>query len=375
MVFIAGAPHGHNFEFRIFKTEQGKYLASTLGEPLIKGLTEVAEKRPANPIAYLAKYLGKLDSSNVNDEDNTPRAKLPESATSHNALKRLRPSPTTSDHFNDDVVENDEENGEDVNSPEDTPKAEDRDEHGQSMLHFACARSHGKSGLLTLIEESKIDITYRDELYRTARDVSLQASQPANAIEIDQYVLGLAATGEVALFDHLQLNGYDHILDVVDEENNDLIEYTKLRDHEELTEFLSNLRSFEEKREELHHYIRVGDFDKVKSIVENSNGVRIIKAKNYYGRTALHIAVLKENEEIVEYFTHKCKEALKIGDNLERTPLHYAMGSNNVESISRILIRKGAKRTTKDLKGRQPSYYFMNKSDILRLQEEEDEQR
>lgn len=60
---------------------------------------------------------------------------------------------------------------------------------------------------------------------------------------------------------------------------------------------------------------------------------------------------------------------------LERTALHYAMATNIIESISRILIQNGSKRTHKDLKGRQPSYYFMNKADILRLQEEEDENR
>lgn len=53
---------------------------------------------------------------------------------------------------------------------------------------------------------------------------------------------------------------------------------------------------------------------------------------------------------------------------MERTPLHYAMGLSSVESLSRILIKNGAKRVLKDLKGRQPSYYFMNKADILRLQ-------
>lgn len=58
---------------------------------------------------------------------------------------------------------------------------------------------------------------------------------------------------------------------------------------------------------------------------------------------------------------------------MERTPIHYAMGISNVEAISRILIKNGAKRVMKDLKGRQPSYYFMNKADILRLQEEERE--
>lgn len=51
------------------------------------------------------------------------------------------------------------------------------------------------------------------------------------------------------------------------------------------------------------------------------------------------------------------------------------MGTSLVEAVSRILIQNGAKRTNKDLKGRQPSYYFMNKADILRLQEEEDESR
>lgn len=58
---------------------------------------------------------------------------------------------------------------------------------------------------------------------------------------------------------------------------------------------------------------------------------------------------------------------------LERTALHYAMGVRSVESKSRILIKNGAKRDVKDLKGRQPNFYYVNKYDILRLQEEEEE--
>lgn len=77
-----------------------------------------------------------------------------------------------------------------------TPGSDERDEHGQSMLHFAAARQHGKNALLTLIEEARVSVTYRDEIYRTARDVSLQASQPDNCKEIDRYVLSLAARGE-----------------------------------------------------------------------------------------------------------------------------------------------------------------------------------
>ena len=70
-----------------------------------------------------------------------------------------------------------------------------KDEHGQSLLHFACARSHGRNALIQLIEESGVNITYRDELYRTARDVSLQASQPNNTKELDRYIFSFAAKG------------------------------------------------------------------------------------------------------------------------------------------------------------------------------------
>lgn len=48
------------------------------------------------------------------------------------------------------------------------------------------------------------------------------------------------------------------------------------------------------------------------------------------------------------------------------------MGVSSVEVLSRILIKNGSKRVIKDLKGRQATYYFMNKADILRLQEEEE---
>lgn len=37
-----------------------------LGDPLIKGLTEVASKRPADPIAYLATYLYNFANNNGN---------------------------------------------------------------------------------------------------------------------------------------------------------------------------------------------------------------------------------------------------------------------------------------------------------------------
>jgi hypothetical protein len=47
-----------------------------------------------------------------------------------------------------------------------------------------------------MLEEVDINIGYRDELYRTARDVAIQASIPENIQDIDKWVLYMAARGK-----------------------------------------------------------------------------------------------------------------------------------------------------------------------------------
>ncbi|XP_053667280.1 uncharacterized protein LOC128716386 [Anopheles marshallii] len=270
-------------EIPLFRTEEGRYLATSLGDPLIKGLTEVANKRPPDPITYLANYLFNFANQKTKtgrkESENDSNNNFIEGAVKQLAEKEL------------------ESSGKQPNQPEPVqgpvttqpmePNVRDESQPSPEEPDIIPAPSDERvlNALIQLIEESGINVTYRDELYRTARDVALQATQPDNAKEIDRYIIGLVAKG----------------------------------------------------------------------------------------RCALHIAILMENEDMVDYLATNFKGALKIGDNLERTPLHYAMGVSNVEALSRILIKNGAKRVLKDLKGRQPSYYFMNKADILRLQEEEKE--
>lgn len=63
------------------------------------------------------------------------------------------------------------------------------------MLHFAAARSHGRNALFQLLMETEINVGYRDELYRTARDISIQANIAENTLEIDRYVIDIATKG------------------------------------------------------------------------------------------------------------------------------------------------------------------------------------
>lgn len=165
------------------------------------------------------------------DANNTASTQLVKSNPSTNQIAKA----STMDHFDDDASD----------GRQSTVLNDDRDEHGQSILHFACARSHGKNALLQLIEESDSSITYRDELYRTARDVSLQANQPENAKEIDRYVMGLAARGDVDGIMTLVMEGYDHVLDVVDSDGTTIANVAKGRGHTKIVDLLVEIRDFE----------------------------------------------------------------------------------------------------------------------------------
>ncbi|KAL6261560.1 hypothetical protein P5V15_006647 [Pogonomyrmex californicus] len=346
----------------IFRTEEGHYLASSLGDPLIKGLTEVANARPKDPITYLATYLYNFASKNKANEQESDVLIIPdrEEENLDNAENNT---------FDDDAGY---PRSPDSDIPESTFSNPNRDEHGQSMIHFAAVRSYSKDGLYHLLLETQVNVGFRDELYRTARDVAEQANIRENVKEIDRFVVYLAARGETEKLVELLLEGYDHILDAEDDGMN-IIDVAAQREHEATVQFLQSIPNYVNQREEVHAAIRVGDKERVKELLNKNNGGGKLLAvgKNSIGRCSLHIAVLLEDEELVKFIAKMYPETLRIGDNLERTGLHYAMGVPSVEVLSNILIKAGAKRIVKDLKSRQPSYYFMNKSDIERLQEEE----
>ena len=67
-------------QFPAIWSEEGKYLASVLGDALVKGLTQVSQERPEDPVEYLANFLrsyGKKDSAPASAEASTKRTDSP----------------------------------------------------------------------------------------------------------------------------------------------------------------------------------------------------------------------------------------------------------------------------------------------------------
>lgn len=111
-----------------------------------------------------------------------------------------------------------------------------------------------------------------------------QASHPDNAREIDRYILGFAARGELDFFENLVLDGYDHIVDITDKDGNSIIKIAETRGQKSIVDFLSSVKEFEENREKLHRAIREGNIDDVVDILSQTDGAKLAKSKNYFGK-------------------------------------------------------------------------------------------
>lgn len=141
-------------------------------------------------------------------------------------------------------------------------------------MHFASARFHGENAIIQLIEKSEVNIAYRDELYRTARDVSMQATQPDNTKEIDKFVENSVARGntnssimhvfilmlvfrfwfrigDIEILQNLLIDGYDHILDACDQ----IISVANSHGHINIARFLESVTEFEVNRINQFHSI------------------------------------------------------------------------------------------------------------------------
>lgn len=142
----------------------------------------------------------------------------------------------------------------------------------------------------------------------------------------------------------LLLNGYEHITDIVDEDDVPIIEAVSSKEQNDTVAFLQSILTFEvccnlgitrkssfivifqEKRERVHHVIRQGAVNEVTQLLadekETGSGKLLAIGRNSYGRCTLHIAVLCQQEEIVDFLVNTFPETLHVGDNV-RIPISY----------------------------------------------------
>ena len=213
-------------------------MASVLGDALVKGLTQVSQERPTDPVEYLANFLkgyhGGPGSKSVTPlppmqvngaepevvllpQKEEPMMTSVEPEAEENEFDRrqvtspLNPpvdlpppdSPDSEEHEEmirrlDDEVQGNEDSVEIQEDPEDANLVEQqqmRDERGQSVLHFAASRPGGAQTIFSFLQNPAVNLAWRDENLKTARDVAAEMGRVENVMSVDSYIVTLALQG------------------------------------------------------------------------------------------------------------------------------------------------------------------------------------
>ncbi|RWS09895.1 Tankyrase-1-like protein [Dinothrombium tinctorium] len=246
-----------------------------------------------------------------------------------------------------------------------------KNEKGQTILHLAASRPQKKAVLFKMLAQAEYLIPERDSKYRTIRDVAIDKQLKQNVLIIDEYVLDAFVKCNIGFVQRLSHEGYD-LHNVVDADGNDVTSVLRRKKINSMINLLQDISYFQKSKNELHTFIKNDYTQGVVELIESDPS--LITAKNRRSRSALHIAVLFSNIDIISCLVKTNPSSVNVQDNLGRTPLHYAMANNKVEEIGKILIEAGANRLVRDVP------YIPTNDDILqcaliceRLEENSDE--
>lgn len=188
-----------------------------------------------------------------------------------------------------------------------------KDEHGQTVLHLAAGKPQEKGVLYRMIASAEYLIPERDENYRTIRDIALEAGLKDNVQKIDNYILNAFIRRNVVFARRLAQEGYD-LLKVYDAKGNDIVTVLRRRNIQSMINLLQDIYYFQKSRDELHTFIKNDYVRGVIELMQIDN--KLVTAKNSRGRTALHLAVLFGNLNIVARLLKADPNSVNIQDNV-----------------------------------------------------------
>ncbi|XP_067649385.1 uncharacterized protein [Haliotis asinina] len=365
-------------------TVDGKYVSYNLGSALTLALAEIAEKRPWDPIEYLAQWLYKYrentdfnkkqerlmkeirekeadleaqeqqrakrkeEQMRLQEEEEARRQQEEEDERKRKEQEELQRKAKEAALLQKPQLPTVTEEGE-----EDTMN-KDRDEEGQTELHKLAAQQG--ADLIALLNMG-YSLADRDSNNRTARDVAEENGITENVESLDSYVTNLLEQENLDSLQQLLLDGYDKLTDVIDRVSTEGLP-------EVVTDFVKAMPDFNEKISRVFKAVHSGVLREVIQALERK---KLAIAKDKYGRSPLHIAVLCQHVDIINHIVSNFPISVRCRDNLNRTPLHYAMAIS--DEVATLLQESGADAQAKDVKQRTPSYYKDEKADILALKD------
>ncbi|XP_063433311.1 uncharacterized protein LOC134715207 [Mytilus trossulus] len=226
---------------------------------------------------------------------------------------------------------------------------------GQTLLYEAI-KHRSSSHLVEFLLKRGINIGARDKHGQTARDFALSLNKKGSKYVkmIDQYVLDMVKNSNIQGVEALILQGYDHLLDIIDEKDElGVLSLARLTGSQYMVELLSKVEKSKEHVDKMFRIAHKGRLAELRPLL----GKKYSSAVDICGRNVCHIAVVYKRREFIKCFTDNYTTLLNKKDNLGRTPFHYAQVLLEGDELTEYMLQKGADTNVKDVLGRTPLDY------------------
>ncbi|XP_071748221.1 uncharacterized protein [Lepeophtheirus salmonis] len=131
--------------------------------------------------------------------------------------------------------------------------------------------------------------------------------------------------------------------------------------------FLKKVPQFQEKIDTIHEQVIRGNISCLENIFIN-DGISWINARDHYGHTPTHKAVMANQGDVLNYIINKYPYQIEERDNEGRTPLHYAAAlfgtTSGTNKMYHYLLSGGADENVVDIQGHSAYYYQDHPQDI-----------
>ncbi|CAF3388049.1 unnamed protein product [Rotaria socialis] len=300
------------------------YLISTVGSTLARGLAELVERRPADPIEHLAAFLYKqadVIRARKQKEENTKRVEIKKPTDEQGKPHHLPFQNQTQD------LREQEENKRkrhieklikrhkqlSTASPASSSIRKNDEifilEFGETELHRQAAIKN--TNLSQLLRSNYRLIASRNFQRKTPRDVALDAGRYENVDEIDTFCRGLLENGNVKAINYLLLYGYTELVDqlkAIENINKNTFNFVNYQ----IPELLDRIKQFKEA-------IIRGNKNIVESIVHYHKKIPLYRDSD--GSSSLHDAIKNRQLQIALYLIQKYPSLALVKDSRRRTGL------------------------------------------------------
>ena len=230
-----------------------------------------------------------------------------------------------------------------------------RDNEGSTILHVAVIHNTSENIFKNLMAYGA-DVSARDSKGRTARDLAEKLQKPSFVYAIDEYIIKLIKDKKFNEVEQLILHNYDHLLDITDSSKRTLVDIAKRSSSRQIYEVVKLTSAIQACVKRIFSAVEEGAIEEVKKLLSCK---KYSNVRDRCGRTLLHRCILRQQTEMLQCLLETCPQHINTGDNMDRTPLHYAYLFMPEKDIIEQLVKAGGLKERHDPRGKKATDYAL----------------